>query len=99
MNKMSVRVDTYRDGGTVLIRKDDVEYCIDHRIDTKTRGFLYKGYPKEGGLVTEPKDLFEFMTLVTECEMNPTKNEIDELERVVDKIIEQMNEIVAGYIT
>ena len=46
-----INIDYYLDGGTTSITVKSVEkiivYCIDKRIRTKTKGFIYLGYPNK----------------------------------------------------
>lgn len=72
------RVAKYRDGGTILIETDQGVYCFDYRIDSETKGKLYKGYPDEGNLVED--DLLEKQLLyaLTEYEDERNKPHIDQ---------------------
>jgi len=56
MKKLEVlKIDAYMDGGTYSIKTNKGEFCIDYRLNSKTEGALYKGYPDEGKLVTDNK--------------------------------------------
>jgi hypothetical protein len=37
----------YRDGGTTMIETDQGTFAFDRRLQTKTEGFIFEGYPKE----------------------------------------------------
>jgi hypothetical protein len=41
-----LKFDMYLDGGTIKLVTDEEVFCFDNRIKTKTKGDLYKGYPK-----------------------------------------------------
>lgn len=47
-------VDIYSDGGSVRITSEDETYFIDNRLLSKTKGYVYKGYPDEEGSVLCP---------------------------------------------
>lgn len=38
----------YLDGGTIRVETDEEIYFIDSRLQTKTKGKIYKGYPEPG---------------------------------------------------
>lgn len=52
MEKFKIlRIDGYRDGGTISIQTNQGDYCIDgrlfrHDIENSTKGRLFLGYPK-----------------------------------------------------
>ena len=50
-------VNYYRDGGTIDVKTDEVDYCIDRRIGTKTEGVVYIGYPKNNGTNRVPDQI------------------------------------------
>lgn len=37
----------FDDGGTIEIKTDEGTYCFDDRLESKTQGRLYEGYPKD----------------------------------------------------
>jgi len=37
----------YKDGGTIEIHTEYGIYCIDNRLQSRTKGRLYNGYPKD----------------------------------------------------
>ena len=41
------KIDSYRDGGTIIIQTDEGDYCIDDRIRSKTVGKIFIGYPED----------------------------------------------------
>lgn len=41
------RFDTYKDGGTIVIKTEIGDFYIDHRIRTTTPGQFYDGYPSD----------------------------------------------------
>jgi len=41
-----LKIDRYRDGGTISIELNNKEWCIDNRIGSLTKGQFYDGYPK-----------------------------------------------------
>lgn len=42
------RIDSYKDGGTIqLTTSEGINYCIDWRLRTETKGKIYHGYPKK----------------------------------------------------
>ncbi len=41
------KIDGYLDGGTIKIVTKNEIYCIDNRIRSNTKGFVYIGYPKD----------------------------------------------------
>lgn len=43
-------VSMYRDGGTIELLTDKGILCVDDRINTTTRGQVYRGYPEEGNV-------------------------------------------------
>lgn len=49
----------YRDGGTVRLDTDKGIFCFDYRIETKTKGALYKDFPKDdnSNLIENSHDL------------------------------------------
>lgn len=47
-NNMEIKsIDSYRDGGTVVITTESKCYAIDRRIDSKTKFRLFNGYPMD----------------------------------------------------
>lgn len=42
-----LKIDCYRDGGTIKISTDKGVFCIDNRIDSKLKGHVFNGYPKD----------------------------------------------------
>lgn len=42
-----IKIDGYLDGGTIKVVTNDEIYCIDSRINTKTKGKIYLGYPED----------------------------------------------------
>jgi hypothetical protein len=42
-----MKIDCYRDGGTVVIEDRGVTLYIDHGIGSKTKGVVYYDYPKD----------------------------------------------------
>jgi hypothetical protein len=47
-----IKIDGYRDGGTISIQTNQGDYCIDgrllrHDIENLTEGMLFLGYPKD----------------------------------------------------
>lgn len=47
-----IKIGMYRDGGTLSIKTNLGEFCIDGRIGSKTKGVMYSGYPDK----SEPTD-------------------------------------------
>jgi hypothetical protein len=45
-----LHIDMYLDGGTLWIRTTIGDFCIDHRLQTKTPGMVYRGkHPNDKG--------------------------------------------------
>ena len=54
------KFEMYRDGGTIELDTDKGIFCFDGRIDSNTKGRLYKGYPKDDNSnLIENSDDFE----------------------------------------
>lgn len=47
----------YRDGGTVELNTNKGVFCFDGRMNTKTKGALYSGYPQKDNLIENQKEL------------------------------------------
>lgn len=62
---MSIKVDTFRDGGTVIIQNESVTYCIDRRIGTETKNRVFTQYPlrMEAVMLAEADELRNFVEL------------------------------------
>lgn len=60
-------VDCYRDGGTITIKTDEYEICIDHRIATKTPFAVYQGYPDKNKIIQEGNRLKELLPIIKEA--------------------------------
>ena len=41
-----IKIDGYKDGGTIEITTDEGSYCIDDRLFSKTKGSIFCGYPE-----------------------------------------------------
>ena len=41
-----IKIDSYKDGGTIEITTDEGTYCIDDRLCSKTKGSIFCGYPE-----------------------------------------------------
>lgn len=48
-----ISIGRYRDGGTISIKTDIGEFCIDNRIGSETKGVMFNGYPDK----SEPTDI------------------------------------------
>ena len=42
-----MKIDGYRDGGTVMIEHEGITLYIDHGIGSKTKGAVFYDYPKD----------------------------------------------------
>lgn len=42
-----LKLNGYLDGGTIMITTNEDIYSIDSRIRTKTKGYIYLGYPNK----------------------------------------------------
>lgn len=52
-----LKIDTYRDGGTIEIITERGTFCIDRRIGSKTLGKLFFGYPSDSNMIENYSDL------------------------------------------
>lgn len=52
-------IKTYRDGGTIEIITERGTFCIDRRIQSKTKGRLFFGYPSDNNIIENYSDLLE----------------------------------------
>jgi hypothetical protein len=41
-----LKMDMYKDGGTIEIKTDEGEFCIDDRLFSDYKGKIFKGYPQ-----------------------------------------------------
>ena len=44
-----IKIEVYKDGGTVTITTDMLVYAIDRRLKSKTKGRIFLGYPQYDG--------------------------------------------------
>ena len=43
-----IEIDSYRDGGTMSVKTEqNMTYCVDNRINSKTKGSIFLDYPKK----------------------------------------------------
>lgn len=42
-----IKIDSYKDGGTIEITSDRGSYCIDDRLFSKTKGSIFCNYPDD----------------------------------------------------
>jgi hypothetical protein len=54
-----LKFDVYRDGGTIEITTNEGVFCVDGRINTKTRDAFYFGYPNDddSNVITNSRNL------------------------------------------
>lgn len=63
-----MRVDAYRDGGTISIVENGKElYCVDNRIGSRTKGMVYAGYPTKADVVQGKKAIEEAEDMLTKA--------------------------------
>lgn len=79
-------VETYRDGGTVCISENGVQFCIDNRMGSDTKGSLYNNYPTRGSIVHDKDNLILFLSMVSRIENAISENEYLIVDNVVSKI-------------
>lgn len=41
-----LKIDGYKDGGTIEITTDNKVFCIDNRICSETKGIIFENYPR-----------------------------------------------------
>ncbi len=76
------KLKMYRDGGTMELETDKGIFCFDKRIDSNTKGRLYKGYPKDdnSNLIENFKNLeTELIESLKLCKHNIFQSSIDDL--------------------
>lgn len=77
-----LRINGFKDGGTIEITTDKEIYCVDNRIRSKTKGSVFEGYPLDGNsniLSNQNEIKLELIELLKDYDFNEFETDPTEL--------------------
>lgn len=78
-----IKIDSYRDGGTIKIITDEIDYCIDNRISSTTKGSIYCGYPEDDNSnLDQYQDEMKEILIKALTEYTPSSNDFNWIPRI-----------------
>ena len=90
-----VTVDTYRDGGTVVIKNDVHAFFIDQRIGTFTKGVVFYGsyLGKTGSKIVDNVEEIKLFVQMTENVKTRSENEEERIREVRERFIKFLEDV------
>jgi DnaJ-class molecular chaperone len=80
-----LKIEAYRDGGTIQITTDEGPYCIDNRLFTKTKGSIFYGYPlKDNSNIDRYQDEMKGVIIDALSKYKVKENNFNWTQRIIE---------------